>query len=157
MSTSNKRLNGYLRCFRIKKTPYCKYVYRKTAVMYRLSCSGNESCNGSRSCVAIGKSVGSGVGNDNGNGVGVGVGSGCWQSHVAAISIYSIDSSRRNTSCFTANTTSHPVHTSNLGKVGTIPHTTPACQRPLICQLLPTPIHNNRNYIDKFESSYMGA
>ena len=43
-------------------------------------------------------------------------------SQVIWISIYSPRSSRRKSSCFTRQTTSHPAHTSNLGKVGTVPY-----------------------------------
>ena len=37
-------------------------------------------------------------------------------------SIYRSRSSRRKSSCFTRKTTSHPAHTSNLGKVGPVPY-----------------------------------
>ena len=45
-----------------------------------------------------------------------------WPSQVIWISIYSPRSSHRKSSCFTRKTTSHPAHTSNLGKVGTVPY-----------------------------------
>src|SRR5208282_1128462 len=43
-------------------------------------------------------------------------------SQVIPRSIYSPRSSHRKSSCFTRKTTSHPAHTSNLGKVGTVPY-----------------------------------
>jgi hypothetical protein len=42
--------------------------------------------------------------------------------HVIWISIYSVVSSHRNSSCFTRKTPSHPAHASNLGKVGSVPY-----------------------------------
>ena len=69
------------------------------------SCISDESCSGRKSCA--------------GNGVPTNVG---WQSQRTTRSIYSPHSSHRKSSCFTRKTTSHPAHTSNLGKVGTVPY-----------------------------------
>ena len=45
-----------------------------------------------------------------------------WRRRVIWKSIYNPRSSRRKSSCFTRQTTSNPAHTSNLGKVSTVPY-----------------------------------